>query len=88
MDQQRFDSLTRALATGTSRRKGIRLLAGAGAAVFAFVRGAVPDASARREFLSAGDPCYDSSQCRAADAPLICADNGFDYDGPTQLLHL
>jgi hypothetical protein len=82
LDQQRFDSLTRALATGSSRRTGLRLLAGAGAAVFAFVRGEVPGTSARAQFLTAGDPCYDSSQCRAADAPLICADNGFDYDGP------
>jgi hypothetical protein len=82
MDQQRFDSLTRAMATGSSRRKGIRLLAGAGAAVFAYVRGEAPGASARAQFLTAGDPCYDSSQCRAADTPLICADNGFDYDGP------
>jgi hypothetical protein len=32
--------------------------------------------------LGPGDPCFDSSQCVAADAPLICADNGFTFDGP------
>src|SRR5688500_2244726 len=32
-------------------------------------------------FLGPGDPCYDNTQCRGADAPLVCADNGFDYDG-------
>lgn len=33
-------------------------------------------------YLSAGDPCSYDDQCRAADAPLYCQENGFDYDGP------
>ena len=80
MDEHRFDSLTRDLATTFSRRGGMRLLAAAGASFLALARGK-SDAAAQR-YLTAGDPCYDSSQCRAADTPLVCADNGFDYDGP------
>ncbi|MBW3633773.1 MAG: hypothetical protein KY456_12185 [Chloroflexi bacterium] len=82
MDDVRFDRLTRALATGASRRTGIRLLAGAGAALLALARSADRDVSARHALLGPGDPCRDSSQCLAADAPLICADNGFTFDGP------
>jgi len=80
MDERRFDSITRDLSTTISRRGGLQLLAAAGASFLALARGK-SDAAAQR-YLSAGDPCYDSSQCRAADTPLICADNGFDYDGP------
>jgi len=80
VDDQRFDNLARALAAGASRRQWVRTLAGGTVALVAFAREA--GAVQGRQWLSAGDPCYDSSQCRAADAPLICADNGFDYDGP------
>ena len=80
MDERRFDSFTRALATGASRRAGVRLLAGSGAALLAFARGR--GVSAQAGLLGPGEPCRDSSQCFAADAPLVCADNGFAYDGP------
>jgi hypothetical protein len=80
VDDQRFDNLARALAKGASRRQGFRMLAGGAATLLAFARGS--GAAQGQQWLTAGDPCYDSSQCRAADAPLTCADNGFDYDGP------
>ena len=82
MDDARFDSLTRTVATGLSRRQGLRLLAAAGAALVALARPAGRGASAHHAGLGPGDPCRDSSQCVAADAPLICADNGFALDGP------
>ena len=80
MDQQQFDTWTRALASGTSRRSGIRLLAGAGAALVAFARGRT-GVTAHRGTAGPGDPCRNDSQCLGADAPLVCAWNGFDYDG-------
>ena len=80
MDEQRFDTLARSLAGVTSRRTGLRLLAAAGASLVGLVRGS--SGASAQVYLTAGDPCYDSSQCRAADAPLVCADNGFAYDGP------
>lgn len=80
MDDRRFDSFTRALATGATRRIGVQLLAGAGAALIALARR--PGVSAQVGMLGPGEPCRDSSQCFAADTPLVCADNGFDYDGP------
>jgi hypothetical protein len=80
MDGQRFDTLTRNLTSRVSRRRGMRLLAACGTAFVALARGK-SNAAAQR-YLSAGEPCYDSSQCRAADTSLVCADNGFDYDGP------
>jgi hypothetical protein len=81
MDEHRFDNLTRGLARSISRRGGLRLLASAGASLLALARGK-GEAAAQEWFLSAGEPCRDSSQCRGADAPLVCADNGFPYDGP------
>jgi hypothetical protein len=82
VDDARFDSLTRALAAGFSRRQGLRALAGAGAALLPLARSAGRGASAHHAMLGPGDPCFESSQCLAADAPLICADNGFALDGP------
>ena len=83
MDDRRFDRLTRAMAVGASRRNVLRALAGsAGAAIIAAVHRGDPSASAHHGSLGPGDPCYDSSQCVAADAPLVCADNGFTHDGP------
>ncbi len=82
MDDQRFDRLARALAGPSPRRKMLRLLAGAtGAALLAAARGGPRRAAAHHVYLGPGDSCYDSDQCRGADAPLVCADNGFDYDG-------
>ena len=80
MDDRQFDTWTRALASGTSRRSGIRLLAGAGAALVALTRGR-GDVAARRGTAGPGDPCRSDSQCLGADAPLVCAWNGFGYDG-------
>lgn len=82
MDDRRFDSLARALAGQAPRRGVLRTLAGgAVAGVLAAARGGF-GASAHHGVLGPGDPCRDSSQCVGADAPLVCADNGYDYDGP------
>jgi hypothetical protein len=80
MDDRQFDTWTRALASGTSRRTGIRLLAGAGAALMAFARSR-EGVTARRGSAGPGDPCRHDDQCLGADAPLVCAWNGFGYDG-------
>jgi hypothetical protein len=80
MDDQQFDSWTRTLAAGTSRRTGIRLLAGAGTALLALARGRA-DISARRGTAGPGDPCHSDSQCLGADTPLVCVWNGYGYDG-------
>jgi hypothetical protein len=81
MDEHRFDTLTRSLASSISRRGGLRLLAAAGASLIALARGK-GTAAAQDWYRTAGEPCWDSDQCLAADAPLVCADNGFAYDGP------
>ena len=81
MDDRQFDTLVRSLAAGTSRRTGIRLLAGAGAALVALARGSDSGVLARRGTAGPGDPCRHDDQCLGADAPLVCAWNGFDYDG-------
>ena len=80
MDDRQFDTWTRALASGTSRRTGIRLLGGAGTALLALARGRA-DVGARRGTAGPGDPCRSDSQCLGADAPLVCAWNGFGHDG-------
>lgn len=77
MDQQQFDTLTRTLANGVSRRACLRILAGVGAALVALAR---RPASARG-VAGPGDPCRSSIQCVGADAPLVCDWNGFDNDG-------
>jgi hypothetical protein len=81
VDERQFDTLTRFLATGTSRRSGIRLLAGAGAALLALARGRDSSVFARHGTASPGDPCRTDSQCVGADAPLVCAWNGYGHDG-------
>ncbi len=82
MDDRRFDGLTRAMARNAPRRTLLRALAGgAGGALLAAARRGSP-AAAHHGRLGPGDACYDSRQCVAADAPLVCADNGFAYDGP------
>ena len=84
MEDQRFDRLTRLLATGTSRRRGLGILAGAGAALLAAARGR--DAAAHHGWIPLGGACYVDEQCdqSAVDYPFqaICGNNGFDYDGP------
>ena len=81
MDERQFDTLTRFLATGTSRRSGICLLAGAGAALLALAGGRDSSVLARHGTAGPGDPCRTDSQCLGADAPLVCAWNGYGYDG-------
>lgn len=84
MDEHRFDNLTRSLSRTVSRRGGMRLFAAAGASFLALARGK-RDAAAQYGSLGPGEACYDDSQCSSSlmyGSPLVCADNGFDYDGP------
>ena len=77
MDDRRFDTLTRTLGS----RRGILRGLGGTLALLTMGRRALP-AAASHSTLGPGDPCRHDSQCVAADAPLICADNGFTFDGP------
>ena len=78
MDTQRFDDLARAVAGGRSRRGLMRGLAGVAAL---WGGGRLSGASAHHGKAGPGDPCRTDSQCVAADAPMICANNGFGIDG-------
>jgi hypothetical protein len=82
MDDRRFDNWARTLARLGSRRRVLGGLAGVGGAALlgAFQR-SVFDVAAHHGRSGPGDPCRDDSQCVGADAPLVCAWNGFDYDG-------
>ncbi|HEX2283048.1 MAG TPA: hypothetical protein VHG52_14915 [Thermomicrobiales bacterium] len=83
MHDQRFDRLTRGLAAGMSRRGGLRMLVGAGAALLAAARGR--EVSADHGSLPFGSACYADEQCDQTGvypSQVICANNGFDYDGP------
>jgi hypothetical protein len=75
--ESRFDQLCRMVARRASRRN---LLFGLAAGLLT-IQIRSPTA-AQQVFLGPGEPCYDDIQCRGADAPLVCADNGFAYDGP------
>jgi hypothetical protein len=77
VEDRQFDTLVRGLAAGTSRRTGLRLLAGAGAALVALARGRDSGVLARRGTAGPGDPCRTDSQCVGADAPLVCDWNGY-----------
>jgi hypothetical protein len=78
MDGHRFDALTRAFSRATTRRAS---LGGIAAAVIALWSGARAGA-AQLGYLGPGDACYDDDQCASSDTTLlVCADNGFDYDG-------
>jgi hypothetical protein len=80
VDGQRFDKIARGLAQGISRRG---LLGGITGGVAALLASRGQNVTAQQAYyLGPGDACYDDAQCRGADAPLYCADNGFDYDGP------
>jgi hypothetical protein len=78
VDDHWFDDLARAVAGRGTRRGLLRGLAG----VAALVGGRAAPAAAHHGKLGPGDACRSDSQCLAADAPLICADNGFVMDGP------
>lgn len=80
MDERQFDTLARVVARSGSRRGILRGLAGAGALLAA--RRDAREAAAHHGKLGPGDSCRTDAQCLAADAPLICADNGFTFDGP------
>jgi hypothetical protein len=76
VDGSQFDTIARKLA-GRGSRRG--LLGGLVAGLLAARDRS--SAVAQGVFLGPGEPCYDDAQCRGADAPLVCADNGFAYDG-------
>jgi hypothetical protein len=80
VDDRAFDRLTRVVANGASRRGVLRGLAG----VLALVTlGSRTPAIAAQGWLRLSDPCYDDSQCAQTQmSQIVCADNGFDYDGP------
>ena len=82
MDDARFDTWTRALAAGLSRRQGSASLPAPASRSSHWCgrRVVAPRPITPGSVLVM--PCFDSSQCVAADAPLICADNGFTFDGP------
>jgi hypothetical protein len=80
VDDQRFDNWARSLAGNRSRRTFFRTLVGAGTALTAARLGQASTA-AQRGFSGPGESCRHDNQCRAADAPLVCAWNGFGYDG-------
>ena len=76
LDEQRFDTWTRAFAQSGSRRRLVRAFVGGGA-VLAAVRRSLTDTSAQDGMSGPGDPCRTSDQCVAADAPMSCDWNGY-----------
>src|SRR5215213_7761417 len=76
MDERRFDTWTRAVAQSGSRRRLVRALLGGGAVLAAARRG-LSDAAAHHGIAGPGDACRTDSQCVAADAPMVCAWNGY-----------
>lgn len=80
MDEHRFDTLTRQLTASSTRRGSMRILAAAASLLVAMARGK-RDAAGQDWYRSAGDPCWDDSQCVAADTALVCANNGYGHDG-------
>lgn len=80
MDDRRFDSVVRSFASRRSRRTLVGSLLGGGAALAASSL-RLPGAAARRDTKTAGEPCRHDDQCFAADTALICAWNGYGYDG-------
>src|SRR5918998_2513968 len=76
LDEQRFDTWTRAFAQSGSRRRLVRALVGGGA-VLAAIRRGLTDTSAQDGMAGPGDPCRTSDQCVAADAPMSCDWNGY-----------
>jgi hypothetical protein len=76
VDEQRFDTWTRAFARVGSRRGLVRALVGGGA-LLAAARGSLSDAVAHHGNAGPGDPCRTNGQCLGADAPLVCDWNGY-----------
>jgi hypothetical protein len=82
MDDRRFDNWARAVAGIGSRRRVLGGLVGiSGAALLGAFRRGASDVTAHHGSSGPGDPCRHDDQCLGADAPLVCAWNGFDYDG-------
>ena len=91
MIYQRFDSLTRALARGVSRRVLLRLLSGTGMALLPLGRQHAPGASAQDASINQtgwgfgpGESCVSNAQCDNSFPELgllVCDDNGYVY-GP------
>jgi hypothetical protein len=80
MDEQRFDRWTRAFASSGSRRRLLRALVGAGAALAATSRG-MAEVAAHHASAGPGEACRSDNQCVAADAPMVCAWNGYGSAG-------
>jgi hypothetical protein len=88
---ERFDWLTRTLASGTSRRAGFRILLGAGMALLPLGRRTGSGASAQDVGLNQtgwgfgpGESCGSNGQCDNSFPELgllVCDDNGYVY-GP------
>jgi len=76
MDEQRFDTWTRALARAGSRRRLVRAVVGGAALLMAGWRG-LSNAAAHHGMAGPGDPCRTDNQCVAADAPMACDWNGY-----------
>jgi hypothetical protein len=76
VDEQRFDTWTRAFAAAGSRRRLMRAVAG-GAALLVAGRRGLSDTVAHHGMAGPGDPCRTSDQCVAADAPMSCDWNGY-----------
>jgi hypothetical protein len=76
VDEQRFDTWTRAFAQSGSRRRLLRALVG-GTALLTAARRDLSDAAAHHGMAGPGEPCRTNDQCVAADAPMICDWNGY-----------
>jgi hypothetical protein len=91
MIDQRFDSLTRTMAGGISRRALLGLLSGTGLAFLPLGRGGAGDTAAQDADLNQtgwgfgpGESCVSDSQCDNSYPELgllVCDDNGYVY-GP------
>jgi hypothetical protein len=91
VDDQLFDGLTRALATGGSRRRLLLGAVGVVPTVLAVLR--VAETAAHHAKTPLGGACYHTNQClhhavvtrrarrRSYRQAVFCADNGFRYDG-------
>ena len=81
MDEQRFETWTRAFARSGSRRRLVRALVG-GSALLAAARRGLSNTVAHHGMAGPGDPCRSDDQCVAADAPMVCDWNGYG-NGPS-----
>jgi hypothetical protein len=91
VDDRRFDSLTRVLAAGDSRRGLLRAAVVAVPTMLALLRGA--ETAAHHAKTPLGGACYHTNQClhhavatrrvsgRSSRQAVYCAANGFRYDG-------